>query len=186
MTSDILTSISESKAGAVLLAIRKAGGRETMNGLRPVMRNFQTLRERIRAMEADGLVDVTQEYSPRKITRVAITDVGDAVAKVLDEIDGMVGPDGVAMEDKVISKHYAEWVLRILLANGELMQKDLKRTVSNYDALMGMLEEMQALELVRMRENTQSYRTIYITLTPLGKKVARRYQKIYEMIAVDV
>lgn len=50
----------------------------------------------------------------------------------------------------------------------------------------GLIQRIDGyLNLVRMRESTQSYRTIYITLTPLGKKVARRYQKIYEMIAVD-
>lgn len=177
-----MTSIGDFLTVAILLETRAAGGTIRPTDLRGTVVNAQTLRERIRGLEGDGLVTVEYVYRPRREICITLTDLGREVSGMLSVIDSMVAPD-VQTKNKSICYRYVELILRMMYLDGRVAYKDLIPLIRNWNTLNNAVNMILRDGLcVKGEEEEEGYHVKYIEPTDLGRSVGRAFQEIYRIM----
>lgn len=182
MERERLTCMADRGTAAMLLRLNAADGPLMMTDLADDSANYQTRRKKVDAMEDDGLVDIKTEFTPSKTVRIYLTAKGKGVAVSLATINAFVSPEK-PISEKSLNAKYAETILRTLRdGGGKLKQADVLKKVPNYRTVVTTLDLLKNDGLLTITPTTESYRTFWIELTPLGSQTAEVFEAIHRMI----
>lgn len=182
---DEYTSFTEKGTFSILCVLANADRcLAKMDELRKYIPNFQTLRERVRLMNAEGLVTVTTLYEGGKTTWVELTPKGMQVASMALVLSNTVDSDK-PIQDHVLNSRYADFVIRYL-AKEPRKFNDLAPYVTNFRTLEQLMSNLESAGIISIEEVEGRPRNYKVAkLTVLGNGVAVTLDKTYAIIVKD-
>ena len=181
---NFFTTISEGRTIAILLALRDSDKPIIMKDLLPIINHTQTLRTRLDDMEEEGLVNLLVVREGHKHVDVWLTDMGRDIALMFSLADMLVSPE-CDITGKSLDLKHADAILRMMNGKDFVVQKEILEVIHSHEAVTKVLSSMEEDGLIIRTDNRIGGREIRYSLTPLGRTIARVYERVYQKICSE-
>ncbi len=176
---DGTTSLSRRGAASVLTIMGATGGRPVIIKDLLSVNNHAQIRNMVGAFEQDGLATIAVGTSEHKTIQIRLTPLGEEAAAAVGLIARFISkPVGETCLDM---RHFATLVVRLRQNGGESPQKRLLEAVPSYNAVVNVVEAMEADGLATVQKNPGNGR-VTVGLTSLGDTCAGIYTTLDDKI----
>lgn len=176
---DGATSLGRKGTASILAAIKAKGGRPAIIKDLLGINNHAQIRNGLRAMEEDGLIELSVGLAEHKTIQIRLTPLGEEAANALELMERFIY--GGPTEDSCLDMRYCSTLLLRIKALGHATQNEVLAAVPSYKTVVKTLAALDEGGLVAIERNPDNGR-LTITLTTLGETCAGIYTMLEDKI----